>query len=200
MMAQRVPWPLGLVLWAVGAVALALWRPLVTPEVIVASALAVICMATLRPVRDPYRAVIFRMARLHRLAGPGLVFVMPFVERIEGALDTGERETGVTVMNVRTGDGQSLNLRLEVTWRLDPCATGRLSQRMRTTMLLPEERRAKLVDELATSAARHVVADYTLADLTSPSARASVCSAIAYTANDTLIPSGMLVDRVFWRA
>jgi hypothetical protein len=52
-------------------------------------------IATRRPVNDLYRAVIYQLATLHRISGPGYVFVLPFIDHIECELDMGERECAV---------------------------------------------------------------------------------------------------------
>ena len=164
-------------------------------------ALLVIWLAvTRRPVSDPNRAVIYRLATLHRVSGPGYVFVLPFVDRIESELDMGERECALTPHGGRTADGKRVAPRLEVTWRLDPALRGRLSHAVRTTLNLPDERIAKLVDESVINAARSVLGRYTRTDLTHEDARESATRMIEYTANDALVPRGLRVERVFWRA
>lgn len=75
--------------------------------------------ATLRPVSDPNRVLIFRLATLHRVAGPGYVLVLPFIDRTDTRLDISERETATIVSDARTADGKRLAARLEVTWRVD---------------------------------------------------------------------------------
>lgn len=157
-------------------------------------------VVTRRPVSDPNRAVIYRLATLHRVSGPGYVFVLPFIDRIESELDMGERECAVMPRGGRTADGARLSPRLEVTWRLDPCVRGRLSHAVRATLSLPDERIVKLVDESVTNAARSVLGRYTRSDLTHDDARASALRMIEYTANDALVPRGLRVERVFWRA
>jgi hypothetical protein len=61
-------------------------------------------VATRRPVNEPYRAVIYRLATMHRISGPGYVFVLPFIDRIESELDMGERECAVAPRGGRTAD------------------------------------------------------------------------------------------------
>jgi hypothetical protein len=180
------------------------WLPdsLRVPAVVVA-ALALVagfCVLTLRPVFDPDRALIFRLATLHRVAGPGYVFVIPWLERIESELDMGEHETRVRFTDAHSSDGVPLAASLEVTWRIHPGVRGRLPSQLRATVLMAEERRAKLVDEVITRAARRVLADYSRTDLAHTGARDGAAQTIAHVANDELVLRGLWVDRVFWRA
>lgn len=157
------------------------------------------CIVTLRPVFDPNRAIIFRLATLHRVAGPGYVFVLPLLDHVETELDMGERESRLALIDGRTADGGKLSPRLEVTWRIHPHVRGKPSAQIRAMLLLPEERRAKLVDEVVLGATRRVISDYTLPDLTHAGARESAMTTVAFLANDELALRGLLVERVFWR-
>lgn len=161
--------------------------------------LALGCVLTLRPVFDPNRAVVYRLATLHRVAGPGYIFVLPWLENVESELDMGERETRVKLADARTCDGALLAPVFEVTWRIAPTVRGRLAPRVRTTVLMPEERRAKLVDEVVSRCGRLVLAEYSRADLALADARESAARGITLDANDALASRGILVERVFWR-
>ncbi|MGH2487587.1 MAG: SPFH domain-containing protein [Ktedonobacterales bacterium] len=162
--------------------------------------LVVWLIVTRRPVSDPNRAVIYRLATLHRVCGPGYVFMLPFIDRIERELDMGERECAVMPRGGRTADSARVAPRLEVTWRLHPTLRGRPSPSVRATLALPDERIVKLVDETVTNAARAVLGRYTRSDLTHDDARESAMRMVEYIANDTLTPRGLRVERVFWRA
>lgn len=157
------------------------------------------CAATLRPVCDPDRAVIYRLATLHRVSGPGYVFVLPFIDRIDMQLDMGEHETEIVIRDGRTADGALVTPRLEATWRVHQDVRGRPSRRVRATLLLPDDRRVKLIDETVISATRSVLSKYTRSDLAHAGARESAMRMVEYTANDALIPCGLMVERVFWR-
>ncbi|HEV2405573.1 MAG TPA: SPFH domain-containing protein [Ktedonobacterales bacterium] len=157
-------------------------------------------VATRRPVNEPYRAVIYRLARMHRISGPGYVFVLPFIDRIESELAMGERECAVKPQGGTTADGTRLAPRLEVTWRLHLTLRGRPSHAVSATLALPDERIVRLVDESVTSAARAVLGRYTRSDLTHEGARESAMWMVQYTANDALAPRGLQIERVFWRA
>lgn len=164
-----------------------------------ALAIALVCVLTLRPVFDPNRAVVYRLATLHRVAGPGYIVVLPWLENVESELDMRERETRVKLADARTGDGALLAPVFEVTWRIHPNVRGRLSPRVRSTVLMPDERRAKLVDEIVSRCARLILAEYGRADLTLAEARESAARSITLDANDSLAARGILVERVFWR-
>ena len=158
------------------------------------------CALTLRTISDPHRVLIFRLATLHRVSGPGYVFVLPLIDRMDTQLDMGERETATLIQDGRTSDGKRVMAQLEVTWRVDPAVRGRPSRPVRATLLLSDERRIKLVDEAIVGGARAVLAKYTRADLTHPEARESAMRMTEFVANDTLTPRGLRIDRVFWRA
>ena len=157
------------------------------------------CALTLRPVFDPNRAVVYRLATLNRIAGPGYIFVVPWLENVESVLEMGERETRVKLADARSCDGAMLAPAFEVTWRISPAVRGRVSPRVRATVLMPDERRAKLVDEVVSRCGRLVLSEYSRAELALAEARESAARTIALDANDSLAARGILVERVFWR-
>lgn len=167
--------------------------------VLCAGLVALGCMLTLRPVFDPNRAVVYRLATLNRIAGPGYIFVLPLLENVESVLDMGERETRVKLADARSCDGAMLAPAFEVTWRISPGVRGRVAPRVRATVLMPEERRAKLVDEVVSRCGRLVLSEYSRAELALAEARESAARTIALDANDALAARGILVERVFWR-
>lgn len=160
----------------------------------------IVRIAAVRPVRDPNRAIIYRLATLHRVAGPGYVLMFPLVERVEQVLSMGEREMLLSPSGVRTADAHTLKMRLEITWRVHPDVRGRPPQLVRAMLLLPEERRSKLVDEVVTRAVCHVIAGYSLAALAQSLVRDEVIAQAVRAARGDLARRGLWIERIFWRA
>lgn len=159
-----------------------------------------ICAATLRPVREPHRVLIFRWARLHRVAGPGYAFVLPCIDRLETELDVTERQTTLIVADGRTADGKKLSPQIVVTWRLDPPTRRRLPRAVRAMLLESDDQWTRLVEEAVTNAARSVFGKYTRADLSHADARESAMLTTTYLANDVLGRLGLKVERALWRS
>jgi len=185
-------------------------RPLITIAVVqlplvlgagicLALVVGAFCLVAVRPVREPRRAIVYRMATLHRVAGPGYVWLMPFVDRIEGQITMGEHEAQIQSAGARTEDGHLLKARLEVTWRLSLAVRGRPAPAVRQTLLLPDERRAKLVEEAITRAAVRAIGRYPLAALNGADTRDEVVAALTAEAARDLAANGLEVVRVFWR-
>lgn len=163
-------------------------------------ALVVALIAMHHPVREPKCALIFRLATLHRVAGPGYVFVLPFFEHIEDELYLGPREMQVAAPLGVASEALSHTAHFDVTWRIHASVRGRPSASVRDTLLQPDELRAKLVNEAIVQAAGWALLEYRQDDLTFAATRASVAHAIACTANAELAPRGLHVERIFWRA
>lgn len=187
-----------------------LTRPLVTIalfvlpqplEIAICAMLVVggVCLVAVRPVREPRRALVYRMATLHRVAGPGYVWLIPFLDRVEQEISVIEHEAIILPSGVRTSDDHMLKMRLEVAWRIAPTVHGCPSDAVRLTLLLPEDRRAKLVEEAITRAAIRAVGTYSLADLGAADVRDEVLATLAGEAGAGLASKGIEVMRVFWR-
>ncbi|MGH2515921.1 MAG: SPFH domain-containing protein [Ktedonobacterales bacterium] len=160
----------------------------------------VLRMIFLRPVLDPNRALVFRMATLHRVAGPGYIVVVPLLERLDSELDMGERESRVKLAAAHTADGTPLTPCFDITWRIAPEVRGKPPRVVRTMLLMPEERRAKLVEEVVSRAARRTINAYGRIQLARAETRDSAALTMAFEANDELEHRGLVVERVFWRA
>lgn len=191
-------------------VPIALARPLITVAMLELSpaleagicailVVGVICLVAVRPVREPRRAVIYRLATLHRVAGPGYVWLLPFLDRIEQQISMGEHEALIQPAGARTEDCHLLKARLEVTWRLASSIRGRPSEAERQTLLLPDERRAKLVEEAITRAGARVIGRFTLAALSSAEVRDEAVAQVTADAGRELAVCGIEVQRIFWR-
>jgi len=151
------------------------------------------------PVREPKCALIFRLATLHRVAGTGYVFVLPFFEHIEDELYLGPRELQVTAPLSMPSEARSHMANVNVTWRIHTSVRGRPSASARDTLLLPDELRAKLVSETVAHTAGWALLEYRQDDLTFAATRESVAHTIACAANAELAPCGLHIERIFWR-
>lgn len=153
----------------------------------------------MKPVAEPDRAIVYRMAMFDHVAGPGYIFLAPGLDRIEGVLDMGVRELSIEVPQIRTADNQYVRTNLEVTWRIHPNVQGRVANKIRAMILMAEERRSKLVDEVVIRMARQVVSSYSHIQLGSAAAREAATATMAEGANEILESQGLMIDRIFWR-
>lgn len=165
-----------------------------------AIALLALLIVTHHPVREPQCALKFRLATLHRVSGPGYVFVLPFLEHIEDKLYLGPRKMQVAVPLAMPAEVPANAVHLDITWRIHASVRGRPSPSVRDMLLEPDELRAKLVNEAIAHAAGWVLMEYQQDDLTVAVTRQSMAHTIACTANAELASRSLLVERVFWRA
>jgi SPFH domain/Band 7 family protein len=172
------------------------WPLLLLGLVVYAVLLWVVAM---RPVAEPLRGVVYRLATLNHIAGPGYIFLIPTIDRIEGFLDMRPTLLEVEVPQIRTADNAPVRTNLEVTWRLHPSIRGHVSGPVRATLLMREAERKKLVEETVILMARQIVSSYTIAQITPATAREAASATIAEGANELLEPQGVMVDRIFWR-
>lgn len=154
---------------------------------------------TMRPVDDPDRALVFRLARLDRVDGPGYIFILPGYDRLAGTIDMGPHLHPIEVPQIRTADGQPIRTNLEVTWRISPNVRGRIPERMRAMVLADDKARSSLVEETVIVMARQVIATYTGEQIGPAHVREEASLTIAQAANELLEPSGLFVERIFWR-
>jgi regulator of protease activity HflC (stomatin/prohibitin superfamily) len=172
------------------------WLLIIAAEIVFSTLLWFIAM---KPVPEPDRAVVFRLATFHHIAGPGYIFLVPTLDRIEGVLDMTPQEIEIEVPQVRTADSEYVRTNLEVTWRISPDVQGRLSGKMREMIHMSPERRAKIVQEEAIHIARQVVNSYTLEQFGVAANRESAMATMTDGVNEKIAGYGLLVDRVFWR-
>lgn len=153
----------------------------------------------MRPVHEPDRAVVFRLAQFHHIAGPGFIFLVPTLDHIEGVLDMTPQELSSEVPQIATADGGGVRVNIEVTWRIHTDVQGRVSPRLREMIMMSDERRKKLVDETMMLTARQLVSSYTSEQLGVPATREVIMTEMADLGNERLNSYGIMVDRVFWR-
>ncbi|HEX9056646.1 MAG TPA: SPFH domain-containing protein [Ktedonobacterales bacterium] len=163
------------------------------------AAILLLFWLTMKPVPEPDRAVIYRLATFNRIAGPGYVFLLPGFDHIMGSLDTNPNHLPIEVPQVRTADNQYVRTNLEVTWRIHQDVRGHVSSKVKAMILMSDEMRAKMVEETVILMARQVVGSYTLAQLGGPAAREAASATIVDAANEMLESQGLVVERIFWR-
>lgn len=156
-------------------------------------------LLAMKPVPEPDRAVVYRLQMLHHIAGPGYIFITPFLDHIEGSLDMRPRQLNIEVPQIRTGDGSPVRTNLEVTWRFHPHLRGRLPAQAKAVVLVDDTHREKVVEEETIKIARQVVSGYTGKDLGTAAAREAAMATMREGINEKLAGYGLLVDRVFWR-
>jgi hypothetical protein len=172
------------------------WPLILLGMVVYAILLWVVAM---HAVAEPSRGVVYRLATLHHIAGPGYTFLIPVVDHIQGYLDMRPMLLEIEVPQIRTADNAPVRTNLEVTWRLHPNIRGRVSHPMRATLLMREPERKKVVEETVILMARQIVSSYTIAQITPATAREAASATITEAANEILEPQGVMVDRIFWR-
>lgn len=96
-----------------GLVALALWNwvPLV-----VGAALTLVVFSFTHVILEWERAVVMRFGRFHRVAGPGLVMMLPFVDAITAIVDMRIRSTAFKAEHVLTADLVPVNVDAVLFW------------------------------------------------------------------------------------
>lgn len=81
-----------------------------------------VVLLAIRVLREPECGVIFRCGKLRRTAGPGLVFLIPFVDRLV-KVDLSVMTINVPTQEVKTGDQILVNVDAVVSIRVvDPGA------------------------------------------------------------------------------
>ena len=162
--------------------------------------LTLLFFLTLRPVPEPDRAIVYRLAKFHHLDGPGYVFLVPTFDAIMGRLDMSvQPAVKIEVPQVRTADNEQVRTNLEVSWRIHPDVQGRVNAKVKSVILMREEQRQSLVEEVVISMARQVVSSYTVKQLGTAANREAAAATMMDGSNEILEGYGLQVDRVFWR-
>jgi regulator of protease activity HflC (stomatin/prohibitin superfamily) len=155
---------------------------------------------TMRPVPEPYKAVVFRLAKFDHLAGPGYIFLVPTLDKIQDTLDTAPREPiAIEVPQIRTADNEQVRTNLEVTWRIHPEVNGRITPKVKTMILMDEKHRIAFIQEVVISMARQVISMYHSKALGTAANREAAAATMKDGTNEILEEYGLQVDRVFWR-
>jgi hypothetical protein len=111
-------------------------------------------------VKEGHEAVIYRLGRFHRLAGPGPAWLWPYVDELHATLDV--RQTKLTVL-IRTfaGGGMPVTLRLSFHARLDlRRAAGQDFGRLAELASWDEEERKEKLDDAVQHLVIRMVREY----------------------------------------
>jgi len=109
-------------------------------------------------VPENYKAAVMRLGMYNRVRGPGVIWIIPFVERVENLVKIGMRLATFRVKQVLSSDGIPLDLELTVFYSFDPDLTSRpiAAQLVR----LPDHVLENIVREYADKSLRGAIAQY----------------------------------------
>lgn len=109
-------------------------------------------------VPENYKAVVMRFGMYDRVCGPGFIWTIQFVERVENLVKTGMRFATFPIKQVLSNDGIPLDFELTVFYSFDPDSTSRpiAAQLVR----LPDHVLENIVKDYADQSLRRVVAQY----------------------------------------
>ncbi len=79
---------------------------------------AIILLRAVRIAKEWQRAVILRLGRFDRLAGPGLYLVLPIIEQVTVVIDTRILTTSITAEQALTRDTVAVGVDAIVFWRV----------------------------------------------------------------------------------
>jgi hypothetical protein len=152
------------------------------------------------PISDPERAIIFRMEVFHHISKPGYVFLIPTFDRIAGTFAVKEEPLDVKVTQFYASDGKDkMTCNIELAWRVRNDVEGRVSEKVREMVLMDDEQRKKLVEQIVISIVRQLGLGYTSAELKNNQMRERFCSTARQAANEILENFGLTIERLFWR-
>lgn len=156
--------------------------PLLAAVVLGLSALVVLVCASVRSVPAGHCGVVVRMGRTLRMAPPGLLVVVPLLDRME-RVALGPRSIDPLVLTATTANGVEVRMAANVLWEVaDPMAVARLRDE-------PDAYVAESVERTL----HHMVAERDLGSLLH--ARHDVVAGLPGAADPLLRPLGMrLVD------
>jgi regulator of protease activity HflC (stomatin/prohibitin superfamily) len=114
-------------------------------------------------VPENHKAAVMRFGMYHRARGPGFIWIIPFVERVENLVKIGMRFATFPVRQVLSNDGIPLNFELTVFYSFDPDSTSRpiAAQLVR----LPDHILENIVRDYADKSLRRAVAQYSAEDI-----------------------------------
>lgn len=148
---------------------------------------ALICLmlrATMRICTQMNRAVIFRLGKFHRVAGPGIFFKIPFVDKIEDWVSLQTEVTHVVADKSLTKDTVPVTVDSIIYWRVvDP----------KDAVLTVDDYSAAILTT-AQVALRESIGSHTFSDLLSQ--RESVDAVIAAAIEKKVKAWGIVVDSV----
>jgi len=109
-------------------------------------------------IPENHKAAVMRLGMYHRARGPGFIWIIPFVERVENIVKIGMRFATFLIKQVLSNDGIPLDFELTVIYNFDPDSTSRpiAAQLVR----LPDHILENIVREYADKSLRQAVAQH----------------------------------------
>lgn len=152
------------------------------------------------PIPDPERAIIFRMEVFHHISKSGYIFLLPTFDRVAGTISLKEELHDVKVTQFYPADsGEKMTCNIELAWRIRQDVEGRVTGKVREMVLMEDEQRKKLVEQIVISIVRQLGLSYTAAELKDNRVRESFCTTARQAANEILESYGLTIERLFWR-
>lgn len=152
------------------------------------------------PISEPERAIIFRVEVFHHISKSGYVFLIPAVDRVAGTISLKEEQHDVKVTQFYPSDSsEKLTCNIELAWRIRHDVEGRVTGKVREMVLMEDEQRKKLVEQVIISIVRQLGLGYTSAELKDNRMRETFCTSARQAANEILESYGITIERLFWR-
>ena len=154
-----------------------------TWAVLVAAILLVVVFSTLRIAQQYERAIVFRLGRYHRTAGPGLFWIIPLVEA-QTKVDMRTTTYGVEEQETITRDNVPIKINAVIWSRVvDPARS-----------LIEVRAVSSSVVQVAVTALRNVIGRHSLDEVLKD--QESVSAALKETVDAVTEPWGVKVERV----
>jgi hypothetical protein len=152
------------------------------------------------PVPEPERAIIFRLEVFHHIAKSGYVFFLPAFDRVAGTFAVKEEHLDVKVTQFYPAEAKDkMTCNMELAWRISSDVEGRVSDKMREMVLMSDEQRKKLLEQVVISIVRQLGLSYTGEQLKDNRIREGFCTTARQAANEILDSFGLTIERLFWR-
>jgi regulator of protease activity HflC (stomatin/prohibitin superfamily) len=175
--------------------------PEFTPLILITASVLTFIMLRFgwRSVPEPARPIIYRFGQMHRLGPSGAFFLIPGIDEQFGEpIDVRPMSQDFTVMQIMSGDGESIYMNLELTWQLRP-NIGHINASIRQTLLKSIDQRKAMIEHTVSVVARQLLLNYTSTNLNRADARESIIDVLRSAVNELLAPHGLMVETIFWR-
>jgi regulator of protease activity HflC (stomatin/prohibitin superfamily) len=93
-------------------------NPMTVPIIVVLLFVVVVLLRSIRIANEWQRAVVLRLGRFSRLAGPGLYFLVPLVEQVTMVIDNRVQTTSITAEQALTRDTVAVGVDAIVFWQV----------------------------------------------------------------------------------
>jgi regulator of protease activity HflC (stomatin/prohibitin superfamily) len=115
-------------------------------------------------VPENHKAAVMRFGMYHRARGPGFVWVVPLIEKVENQIKLGIRLTMFTVKQVSSSDGIPFEVELTVRYSFDPDST-RSRPIAAQLVRQPDHILENIVKDYADKSLRRTVAQHSAEDI-----------------------------------